>query len=218
LLTLTNTADILNIIYSIIIGYTIGSFPTAYLLLRKTRGIDITKNGSGNVGAMNSYEVSKSKRIGIVVFAIDALKGWFSSFLPFILFGNDFIYPMIGLTSSVFSHCYSPWLKFKGGRGLATAAGGSFFISLSVSFVWGLIWVITFLIKKNIHLGNIIATVGTGVISFFITEAMIEYSFIAPKAPGMFSYSVSFLMLIIFSKHIIPLVDYIKNLKTNKDK
>ena len=60
---------------SSIIGYLFGSIPTAYLLLKRTRGIDITNAGTGNVGAMNSYEVTNSKSIGIIVLLIDFLKG-----------------------------------------------------------------------------------------------------------------------------------------------
>ena len=60
---------------SIIIGYLLGSIPTAYLLLKITKGIDIRKSGSGNVGAFNSITTSKSKFIGLVVLLIDFSKG-----------------------------------------------------------------------------------------------------------------------------------------------
>ena len=53
----------------------LGSIPTAYLVLRKVHGIDITNTGTGNMGAMNSFEITNSKVIGILVLLIDALKG-----------------------------------------------------------------------------------------------------------------------------------------------
>lgn len=205
------------ILVSLFIGYLIGSIPTAFLLLRKTHGLDITTNGSGNVGAMNSYEVTNSKRIGVAVFLLDALKGWISCFASYNLIDKDFIYPMSALIAAVLAHCYSPWLKFKGGRGLATAAGGAFFISLPVLITWGVVWLITFLINKNIHIGNIIATIATIILSFLISNIMIDFSFIVPAQNLIFSVSVSILMLIIFSKHITPLTDYIKILKTIKE-
>lgn len=57
-------------IFSFLIGYLSGSIPTAYLILKKVKGIDITIAGSGNVGAMNSFEVTKSKWLGFLVFLL----------------------------------------------------------------------------------------------------------------------------------------------------
>ena len=55
----------MNYFLSVVIGYILGSFPTAYLILKQAKGIDITGQGSGNVGAYNSFEVSKSKIDGL---------------------------------------------------------------------------------------------------------------------------------------------------------
>jgi glycerol-3-phosphate acyltransferase PlsY len=63
-----------DFIYSAISGYMIGSIPTAYIFLKKAKSLDIRKNGSGNVGALNAYEVSNSKLIGVLVLIIDLLK------------------------------------------------------------------------------------------------------------------------------------------------
>lgn len=208
----------MNYLYSALIGYLLGSFPTAYLLIKKSHGIDITKNGSGNVGAMNSYEVSKSKRIGLLVFLIDALKGFLSSLLAYYLFGETFLIAITALTASVFAHCYSPWLKFKGGRGLATAAGGSFFISLPVLIVWGLNWLAIYLFSKNIHLGNFMATIFTAIGAFTFPQLLIKYSFIPPASTNEFSLTVAILMFIIFTKHILPMGDFLKSNKNLKDK
>lgn len=208
----------MNYLFSALIGYLLGSFPTAYLLLKKSHGIDITKNGSGNVGAMNSYEVSNSKRIGLYVFLLDALKGWLSSFIAFHFFGETFLVAMIALIASVFAHCYSPWLKFKGGRGLATSAGGSFFISPPVLLVWGLNWIAIYLFSKSIHLGNFMATIFTAIGVFLFPQLLIKYSFIAPASIHEFSITVAMLMFIIFTKHILPMRDFLKSNNNLKDK
>ncbi|MCK7524443.1 MAG: glycerol-3-phosphate acyltransferase [Ignavibacteriales bacterium] len=110
---------------SSIIGYLFGSIPTAYLLLKRTRGIDITNTGTGNVGAMNSYEVTNSKSIGIIVLLIDFLKGMIPALGVLYLLQNSFLIASLSVLFAIFSHCFNPWLNFKGGRGLATAAGGS---------------------------------------------------------------------------------------------
>ncbi len=203
--------------YSLIIGYFLGSFPTAYLLLKRSHGLDITQNGSGNVGAMNSFEVTNSKIIGLIVFAVDALKGWLSTFITFTFLGETFLVAIVGLTAAVFSHCYSPWLKFKGGRGLATAAGGALFISVPVLVIWALNWVAVYLFSKSIHLGNFMATLFTAVGAFTYPQLMIMFSFKVPSSLNEFSLSVTLLMIIILSKHIIPMRDYIKFLNNKKE-
>ena len=98
--------------YCVIIGYLVGSFPTAYLLLKKSHGIDITQNGSGNVGALNSLRISKSKTIGITVFVIDLLKGLISVFCIKLFVSNEFTYQGLALAAAVMAHCYSPWINF----------------------------------------------------------------------------------------------------------
>ncbi len=207
----------MNYIMAALIGYLIGSVPTAYILLKKSRGIDITKSGSGNVGAMNSYEVSNSKRIGFYVLVIDASKGFLSSIITYFLIEESFSISILSLIFSVFAHCYSPWLKFKGGRGLATAAGGAFFISLPVLAIWLINWVAIYLFSKSIHLGNFMATIFTAISSFTISHLMISYSFVKPYSLNQFSYSISILMLIILSKHFIPMKNYIKSFNNKKD-
>jgi len=208
----------MNYFISALIGYIIGSLPTAYILLKRTHKIDITKSGSGNVGAMNSYEVSKSKRIGIYVFLIDTAKGLLSTALVYHLIESSFLAAITSLIASVFAHCYSPWLKFKGGRGLATAAGGAIFVSLPMLAVWVLNWTAVYLFSKRIHLGNFMATLFTALSAFASVNLMIMYSYLKPNSPEQFSYTISLLMLIILSKHIIPMKDYLNNYKSKKEK
>ena len=208
----------MNYFYSALIGYILGSIPTAYLLLKKSHGIDITQNGSGNVGAMNSYEVSNSKRIGMYVFLLDALKGWLSSFIAFYFFGGTFLIAMTALIASVFAHCYSPWLKFKGGRGLATSAGGAFFISIPVMIIWALEWMAVYMFSKSIHLGNFMATIFTAIGAFAFPQLLIKYSFIKPASINEFSITVTILMFIILTKHIAPMRNFLKSNNNLKDK
>lgn len=208
----------MNYFYSALIGYLLGSIPTAYLLLKKSHGIDITQNGSGNVGAMNSYEVSNSKRIGLLVFLLDALKGWLSSFIAFHFFGETFLIAITALIASVLAHCYSPWLKFKGGRGLATSAGGAFLISIPVMIIWALEWMAVYMFSKSIHLGNFMATIFTAIGAFLFPQILIHYSFLKPASFTEFSLTVTILMLIILTKHITPMRDFLKSNNNLKDK
>lgn len=194
-------------------SYLIGSFPTAYVLLKKVKQIDITQNGSGNVGALNSYEVSNSKLIGVTVLLIDALKGFGIVYLSKILFGNDFLTGSISLLFSVTGHCFSPWIKFKGGRGLATAAGGSLILAPAILILWLLFWLLAYLFRKNIHFGNITATILTGLLSLSSSDILNKYSIPPADENFLFGVSVMLLMIVIFIKHIKPLKEYIDQQK-----
>jgi glycerol-3-phosphate acyltransferase PlsY len=201
----------MNIFYSFLIGYLVGSFPTAFIILKHYKNIDIRSAGSGNVGTLNSFKVSKSKWIGLSVFIIDLLKGLVSVVLVKILIGNEFIFLMIALNAAVLAHCFSPWINFKGGRGLATAGGGSLIISLPILLIWLLIWLVTFIFPRNIHLANISATLFTAIFSF--TSDILMNRFSSPHASNNleFGFLVGTLMLIILVKHYIPLKELILN-------
>lgn len=207
----------MNYIISIFIGYIIGSIPTAYILLKITKGVDIRENGSGNVGAMNTLNVSKSKLIGFFVLLVDLLKGLLSVYISILLF-NEFIYAGLTMLFSVIGHCFSVWIKLKGGRGLATAAGGSVLISLPVLIIWSLLWIIGFIFRKSIHFGNISATILTGAIVITSSDILMKYSGIifpelVPASTLEYSLIFGAMFLIIFIKHFDPLKNYIKQQK-----
>jgi len=200
-------------LFSSLIGYLLGSFPTAYLLLKKMSNVDITTQGSGNVGALNAFDVTKSKTLGVIVLLIDALKGLLSVYLSLLIFPVNFIYPALALFFTVFSHCYNPWLKFKGGRGLATATGGTALLFPVVPIVWCIIWLIIFLMKKDIIFANAWASGATLVILFSTAEIVFKYSF--PQAESISSLLLfsTGLMTVIFVKHLDPLMEILNNKK-----
>ncbi len=203
-------------IISVLLGYLLGSIPTAYLVLMKSRGIDITETGSGNVGAMNSFEVTNSKLTGVIVLIIDALKGFLSVYLVTLIYSGDFIYAALALIFSVFSHCFNPWLNFKGGRGLATAAGGSVLIFPFMLVVWLILWVIVFIMKKDILLSNIAATILSLMVTFSSGNIAIKYTNPLPESVPLLMLFTTSVLLIIFIKHIEPLKDLLKHLNQKK--
>jgi acyl phosphate:glycerol-3-phosphate acyltransferase len=198
---------------SLITGYLIGSIPFAYLILKKARGIDITQTGTGNVGAMNSYEVTNSKALGLLVLVLDLLKGFLSIYIPSVFFPGEFSASAVSLLAAVFSHCFNPWLQFKGGRGLATAAGGILFIFPLLLVIWIILWTIIYLWKRDIHLGNLAATL----LSLFLTYnlAPIAYKYTYPKVqsvPELVVFATGLFILILI-RHIDPLKELIRNPK-----
>ncbi len=201
---------------SLALGYLLGSIPTAYLLLKIKKDIDITKSGSGNVGAMNTYDVSNSKLLAIVVLFIDALKGFLSVYIILKLYPDNFTTAAIALIFAIFSHCFNPWINFKGGRGLATAAGGALFIFPFSLVVWLVLWVLFYLFRKDILIANIAATVFDLFLILSKADIAIKYSFPRPENISVLVlFSITFLV-IIFIKHIDPLKEILSTIKREK--
>jgi glycerol-3-phosphate acyltransferase PlsY len=203
-------------LFSSIIGYLFGSIPTAYLLLKITKGIDITIAGTGNVGAMNSYEVTNSKSIGIIVLIIDFLKGLIPAIGVLYLLEYSFFTASLSVLFAIFSHCFNPWLGFKGGRGLATAAGGTAIIFPFLPIAWIVFWILIYLIKKDIHIANIFATVLSLLSVLGLHKYIIQYAYPQPVLVNELLLFNSAGLLIIFIKHIEPLKEIISNNKKIK--
>ncbi len=124
------------ILASIGCGYLCGSVPFGYLA-GKLKGIDIRQHGSGNIGATNAIRVL-GKGIGIPVFILDMLKGWFPVWLAAVWVGQSGAsIEMISLGkvlagfAAVLGHMFTFWLQFKGGKGIATTGGVLAGISLA---------------------------------------------------------------------------------------
>jgi len=128
-----------------IASYLVGGFPSAYVFTILSGRGDITCLGSGNVGAMNTLR-NAGVRLGVITFAVDALKGIFSVYLGSLAAGVliesgqvaaadrgevMLIYPLVGITMAVAGHNYSPFLRLKGGKGIATAFGAVLFLKSS---------------------------------------------------------------------------------------
>lgn len=199
-----------------VLGYLFGSIPTAYLLLKRKKGIDITNAGSGNVGAMNSFEITGSKKIGFTVFIIDFLKGLLPVLLSFLLFERVFIFGAITLVFAVLSHCFNPWISFKGGRGLATAAGGCIIIFPYLLVTWIISWLILYSIKRDILYANVFTNILTLFILFITYKFAYNYAYPEPDSVGELLLFASSGLIIIFIKHIEPLKEIFSNKQKNQ--
>jgi acyl-phosphate glycerol 3-phosphate acyltransferase len=111
----------LKLLICIILAYLIGSFPTAYLVAKIFFHKNIFEYGSGNVGTTNAYRVL-GKVAGTVVLVIDILKGTLGALMP-VFFGLDHHLVLFVGICAVVGHCYSIFLKFRGGKAVATSAG-----------------------------------------------------------------------------------------------
>jgi glycerol-3-phosphate acyltransferase PlsY len=157
---------LIDLTWRILCAYLGGSFPTAYLAGRFLRGIDIREYGSGNVGATNVFRVL-GKGPGMAVLGIDIFKG----LLPVVLLGEGFIENsqiwsiVILALAAVAGHNWTVFLRFKGGKGIATSLGvliGLSIILPSMGLVLGMVlavWMIVFLASAIVSLASMAAAV-----------------------------------------------------------
>src|SRR3977135_665346 len=132
---------------AVLIGsYLLGSIPFAYIASRLV-GIDIRQAGSGNVGATNVVRVL-GKRYGYPVFALDVLKGFGAVKVAMLVapgrspeWNSPEIVGILAAMSSILGHLYPPWLKFKGGKGVATSAGTLLALTPVPTLIGVAIWI-----------------------------------------------------------------------------
>ena len=153
------------ILAAVLIGsYLLGSIPFGYLAGRLV-GIDIREVGSGNVGATNVVRVL-GKRYGYPVFALDVLKGFGAVKISMLMapgrppeWNSPEIFGILAAMSSVLGHLYPPWLKFKGGKGVATSAGALLALTPVATLIGVAIWITVFWLTRYVSLASMAAAV-----------------------------------------------------------
>ena len=115
-----------------VIAFAIGSIPFGYLIGRFFYRTDIRAQGSGNIGAMNALR-TMGKRGGAAVLVLDALKGFVPVFVA-VRYGGSAAGAIVA-AAAVLGHCYSPWLRWHGGKGVATSFGAIFGLSWAAGLV-----------------------------------------------------------------------------------
>ena len=160
----------LNNLLFFIIAYFLGSFPSAYLIVRITTRGDIRDSGSGNVGALNALRVTKNKWAGVAALLLDLLKGAVLAWYIVSAYGQE--YPLIWYVTAglILGHSFPVWLKFKGGRGLAVAAGAMLFFQPVIVAIWMGIWVLFYLIFRKHIIATLIATFVLPLLVFFMLD------------------------------------------------
>jgi len=146
-----------------LLGYLIGSVNFAVLVAKK-HGVDILKEGSGNPGATNVKRVL-GKGPGNLVFALDALKGFVGAGLPHLLLRVDpsqpavddlyFIVCVAGFVGTLLGHCFSCFLKFKGGKGVASTIGGLLVLLPVPILIGAAVWGAVFALSRYVSLASI---------------------------------------------------------------
>ena len=193
-----------------VLGYLLGSVPTAYLLVRWKSNIDIRTAGSGNVGTLNSYVVTRSKLVGGAVLFLDVLKGvvivLFAKMLP----ESSFAMQATAGIAAIVGHNFPIWLNFKGGRGLAPAAGVMLALGWIFVAAWGTWWFLGYKVSKNVNVGNAIASIATLLLILFSPDVVLARFIQGDVWSGEFRYFALVLFGIILLRHVEPVADFVR--------
>ena len=194
-----------NIIFYLI-AYIVGGIPFGYILAKIFADVDIKKSGSYSIGATNVLRVVKqkdpklAKKLAIATVIFDALKGAVLVLIAKFLGFSPAVWWMVGIMT-VLGHCYSPFLKFEGGKGVATGMG-VLMVLLPIETLIGIaVWAIVGKLSKISSLASLSGLIAV-VLSSFIIHPQLPY--IQSHAPLLL------LAFIIFYKHIPNIVRLIK--------
>ena len=185
-----------------ILAYLVGGIPFGLLLAKKFAGVDIKASGSGSIGATNVLRVVKetnpdlAKKLGIATLALDAFKGVAVLGVAYFMGMSESTLWAIAVLS-VIGHCFSPYLGFEGGKGIATGMGVMMFMlpyeTLIALAVWGVM-------AKTVKISSISSL--TGVAALLISSFFIH--------PDMAHAPVVFIVFILYYKHIPNIIRVFK--------
>ncbi|MCE5304593.1 MAG: glycerol-3-phosphate acyltransferase [Chloroherpetonaceae bacterium] len=205
-------------IFVFLISYIIGSIPFAYIFTKKYKNLDLTKEGSRSLGAMNAYESSHNIWIGIMVLIADLGKGALTTAIA-INFEQSIAITFWSSIGAVLGHNFSIFMKFKGGRGLAVSTGALMLINPIGVIIWLILYFIArYVLTSNVHLDNLFACVLTPIILLFTPDFILWdlsiYSFYDIRE---YRILVAILSGLIIIKHIEPIYALIKQGRLSED-
>jgi len=146
----------MEIILYIIAAYLVGSIPTSIVLTKLFSKDDIRKSGSGNIGATNATRIL-GKKFGALTFLGDLLKGFLPVWVGTLIFDSPLFFALIGLAAFL-GHIFPVYLKFKGGKGVATAFGIFLCLAPAVILIELLIFVLVAFLWRYVSLASLAAS------------------------------------------------------------
>ncbi|CAN5901638.1 glycerol-3-phosphate 1-O-acyltransferase PlsY [soil metagenome] len=167
--------DILFTLVFMAVGYLMGSIPTGYLLAR-ARGVDIQKVGSGNIGATNILR-TLGVVPAIVVVLLDPLKSYLATLFPLLLGMSAWTIALTGF-AAILGNNFNIFLKFKGGRGIATGLGVMFAIDPFISLLIIILGVSTVALGRYVSLGSLVGVIAAPVLFLAKGNFLFPYFFL----------------------------------------
>jgi len=150
----------MSVVLAGIIAYLIGGIPFSYIAGKMAQGIDLRQHGSGNLGASNTYRILGG-RIALVVLGLDILKGLIPVVIAsrFDIPGNEPWHAIAAAAGAVLGHLFSPYLRFSGGKGIATSAGAFLGLAPFAFMAAFTVFAIVFAIRRIVSLASLAAAV-----------------------------------------------------------
>jgi acyl phosphate:glycerol-3-phosphate acyltransferase len=191
-----------------VISYLLGSIPAGYLAGR-IAGIDIRTMGSGNIGATNVTRIL-GKHFGYPVFVIDFLKGLIAVRVSILVAKQmqlpETLMELVGIIAAiacVVGHIFPVWLRFKGGKGVATSAGALFGLMPLAALVGALIWFFVFKLTRYVSVASITAAIALPIVIFIL----LSQSEVHSGTLFYFSICVAALVVLRHRSNIVRLVN-----------
>lgn len=157
------------------IAYLFGSIPFGYILVRLFRHEDIRMTGSGNIGATNVARTAPG--LGIVTLILDTVKGYIPVFVvsayayDHAQVSHGSLLPALAALFAVIGHMFPVWLRFRGGKGVATAAGTFLVLCPQAVGLALLVFLIVFAVTRYVSLGSILAAVSVPVFVYLLNRS-----------------------------------------------
>jgi acyl phosphate:glycerol-3-phosphate acyltransferase len=149
---------------ALVLGYLLGAIPFGLILTRLAGGGDLRSIGSGNIGATNVLRTGR-KGLAAATLFLDAAKG---AAAVLVAQGIDPGYGALGAAGAFFGHCYPVWLRFRGGKGVATYAGIALALAWPAGLTFAIVWIAVLAITRYSSLGGIAAAVAAPVAAAWI--------------------------------------------------
>ena len=153
----------LDILYVVTYSYILGSIPFGLIITKIFLGKDIRDIGSGNIGSTNVLRTGK-KSLAAVTLLFDILKGYVSIIIAYKYF-NELVY--LSALICFIGHIFPVWLKFKGGKGVATYLGIILGVSFILGIVFGVVWFLIAIIFRYSSLSSILSAMIVCIYSFY---------------------------------------------------
>lgn len=172
-----------------IFAYVLGSIPFGVIVTHLAGTADIRKHGSGNIGATNVLRLAGTK-LAIATLLLDCLKGAFAVYLATLFTSSSHIILLAGALSVV-GHIFPVWLKFKGGKGVATMLAVLLTLSWPIGLAACVTWIITFAIFRISSLSSIMASIVAPLTAIWFT-----YLLLAPQGMDLLTLLLSSLVIL----------------------
>ena len=181
----------------VVLSYLLGALPIGFLLAKHLKGIDLRETGSGNIGSTNAMR-ALGRSWGLVAFLLDVGKGWLPVFVLAPLaaspadaggLGEPILRLAYG-TAAVLGHCFPIYLRFRGGKGVATGCGAVIAVDPLIFLGGGVVWLVTLKLKRFVGLASMLMGASFPLLAWLRRPQDIP-----------FLIGCTLLMLLIFARH-----------------